>query len=174
MTAITSTLLTLLLCGGLYWYYYGPSIITRVTLEVVTDTRDGKLHALNFLKEDVDHKFVQDRASILARLYFNFKYPHGRYVIMEEVLFHIFDQMFLSTVFAGDDIVIFVEPTNGKTIESITPIMWKSVGFQGTKIVPVNQRDAKGNPLHWELYSTDILEEEETDAGRGEADEDEL
>ena len=172
MTAFISTFLTLALCGGVYWYYYGPSIITSVTLEVVTDTRDGKLHSLNFLKEDVDHKFVQDKASILSRLYFDFKYPHGRYVVMEEVLFHIFDQTYLSTVFTGKDIVIFVEPTNGKTIESITPIMWKSVALQGAKLIPVNQRDANGDPLHWEIYSA--VEEEEDPASKGEAEEDEL
>ena len=178
MTAITSTILTLLLCGGFYWYYYGPSIITRVTLEIVTDTRDGNLHSLNFLKEDVDHKFVQDRASILARLYFSFKHPHGRYVIMEEVLYHILDQNFLSTAFAGVDIVIFIEPTNGESVDSITPIMWKSVGLQGTKFVVVNQRDGKGDPLHWQLYSVDgnddEIEVEGEAGGRGEADEDEL
>lgn len=170
MTAITSTIFAVLLCGGIWWWYYGPSIIISVTLEIVTDTRDGKLHSLNFIKQDVDHKFVQDKASILTRLYFKFKYPHGRYIVTEEVLAHIFNQMFLSTVFAGEDVVIFIEPTNGESIESITPIMWKSAGLQGAKFVVVNQKDANDHPLHWELYSVDALD----DAGRGEAEEDEL
>lgn len=171
MTSATSAIFTIILCGSVYWYYYGPNIINGVTLEIVTDTRDGKLHSLNFLKEDVDHKFVQDKTSIMARLYFKFKYPHGRYIIMEEVLFHVFDQFFLSTAFVGDDIVIFVEPTTGVTLDSITPIMWKSVGMQGIKFVVVNQRDTNGNPIHWELYSAHDTDDPEN---KGEDDDDDL
>ncbi len=167
MTSFTSGLFTALIFLTVYWIYRGPSLLTSVYLDVSTDTRDGKLHSLNFLKEDVDHKFVQDKASILARLYFKFKYPHGRYVIKEEVLAHIFDQFFLSTTLTGQDIVIFVEPANGKSIESITPVMWKSVALEGTTVVPVTQRDALGDPLHWELYSAEKTPE--TDHSRGEA-----
>jgi hypothetical protein len=166
MTTFVSTLFTAVFCLGVYWFYYGPSIIISVSMQVVTDTRDGQLHSLNFLKEDVDTEFVQDKASILSRLYFKFKYPHGRYIIMEEVLTHILNQYFLSTVFAGEDIVIFVEPTNGNNIESITPIMWKSVGMQGSQFIPVGQRDEAGDPLHWRLYTT--LDTDDPDKGEAE------
>ena len=159
MTAITSAIFTIVLFGGVYWFYYGPTVITAMTVDVITDTRDGKLHSLNFLKEDVDHEYIQENASILRRLYFNFKYPHGRYIVMEEVLAHIFNQFYLSTVFVGKDVVIFIEPTDGTSISSITALTWKGVGLQGAKFVIVTQRDEKGDPLHWRLYSNDEEDE---------------